>query len=152
MRGAGRVGATTGDAAGVAGVTPEDSAVVGKAWASAHGLVGSANKSAYVASKHALVGLTKVVALENAKNGITCNAICPGWVYTPLVEAQIQKKATEQGISVEHAKSNLLEEKQPSGQFATAADVGEFVKFLCSSAAAQINGATLSIDGGWVAQ
>lgn len=120
--------------------------------ASAHGLVASANKSAYVASKHAIVGLTKVAALENAKLGITCNAICPGWVYTPLVEAQIQKKATEQGISIEQAKANLLEEKQPSGQFATATDIGEFVAFLCSPAASQINGSALSMDGGWVAQ
>jgi 3-hydroxybutyrate dehydrogenase len=120
--------------------------------ASAHGLVASANKAGYVASKHALVGLTKVVALENAKIGVTCNAICPGWVYTPLVEAQIEKKALEQAIGIEQAKTNLLQEKQPSGQFATATDVGEFVRFLCSDAAAQINGSALSIDGGWVAQ
>jgi 3-hydroxybutyrate dehydrogenase len=120
--------------------------------ASAHGLVASANKSAYVASKHALVGLTKVVALENAKIGVTCNAICPGWVYTPLVEAQVQKKAVEQSISVEQAKINLLVEKQPSEQFVNTQDIGEFVLFLCSLAANQINGASLSIDGGWVAQ
>ena len=120
--------------------------------ASAHGLVASANKSAYVASKHASVGLTKVVALENAKIGVTCNAICPGWVYTPLVEAQVQKKAVEQSISVEQAKINLLVEKQPSEQFVNTQDIGEFVLFLCSLAANQINGASLSIDGGWVAQ
>lgn len=120
--------------------------------ASAHGLVASVNKAAYVASKHALVGLTKVVALENAKNGITCNAVCPGWVHTPLVEAQIQKIAIEQNIPYELAKSNLLKEKQPSGEFATANDIGEFVAFLCGNSATQINGATLSMDGGWVAQ
>ncbi len=120
--------------------------------ASAHGLVASANKSAYVASKHALVGLTKVVALENAKIGITCNAVCPGWVLTPLVESQIQKKSIEQKISIEQATENLLMEKQPSNQFVTPENVGQFVLFLCSSAANQINGAALSIDGGWVAQ
>ncbi len=120
--------------------------------ASAHGLVASANKSAYVASKHAIVGLTKVAALENAKIGITCNAVCPGWVLTPLVESQIQKKSIEQNISIEQATENLLAEKQPSNQFVTPEDVGQFVLFLCSSAANQINGAALSIDGGWVAQ
>ncbi|MCX7342895.1 MAG: 3-hydroxybutyrate dehydrogenase [Proteobacteria bacterium] len=120
--------------------------------ASAHGLVASANKSAYVASKHAIVGLTKVAALENAKIGITCNAVCPGWVLTPLVESQIQKKSIEQNISIEQATENLLAEKQPSNQFVTPEDVGQFVLFLCSKAANQINGTALSIDGGWVAQ
>lgn len=120
--------------------------------ASAHGLVASVNKSAYVASKHALVGLTKVVALENARSDITCNAICPGWVLTPLVEAQIQKIANEQSISFEKASEQLLMEKQPSNQFVTPQEIGEFIIFLCSSAAKQINGAALSIDGGWVAQ
>jgi len=119
---------------------------------SCHGLVASANKSAYVATKHGIVGLTKVVALENAKQGITCNAICPGWVLTPLVEAQIEKLAADQGISVDLARSNLLLEKQPSGSFATAEEIGEFVLFLCNPGAAQINGASLTMDGGWTAQ
>lgn len=119
---------------------------------SCHGLVASANKSAYVASKHGIVGLTKVAALENADQGITCNAICPGWVLTPLVQAQIEKKAEEQGISIDQATSNLLLEKQPSGRFATAEEVGEFVLFLCKCEAAQINGASLTMDGGWTAQ
>ena len=119
---------------------------------SAHGLVASANKSAYVASKHGIIGLTKVAALENASLGITCNAICPGWVLTPLVQAQIEKRAAEKGVSVEQAKQDLLLEKQPSGQFATPEDIGEFVLFLCGSAAAQINGASLTMDGAWTAQ
>jgi 3-hydroxybutyrate dehydrogenase len=119
---------------------------------SCHGLVASANKSAYVATKHGIVGLTKVVALENAKQGITCNAICPGWVLTPLVEAQIEKLAADQGISEDLARSNLLLEKQPSGSFATAEEIGEFVLFLCNPGAAQINGASLTMDGGWTAQ
>ncbi len=119
---------------------------------SCHGIVASANKSAYVTSKHGIVGLTKVAALENATLGITCNAICPGWVLTPLVQAQIEKRAEEQGISVDQARENLLLEKQPSGSFATAEEIGEFVLFLCKPAAAQINGATLTMDGGWTAQ
>ncbi len=119
---------------------------------SCHGIVASANKSAYVASKHGIVGLTKVAALENAKQGITCNAICPGWVLTPLVEAQIEKLAADQNISVDLARSNLLLEKQPSGSFATAEEIGEFVLFLCNPGAAQINGASLTMDGGWTAQ
>lgn len=120
--------------------------------ASAHGLVASANKSAYVASKHGLIGLTKASALENAGNGVTCNAICPGWVLTPLVQKQIEKRANAQGITVEQAEVDLLKEKQPSEQFVTPEQVGEFVAFLCTDAANQINGASLSIDGGWVAQ
>lgn len=119
---------------------------------SCHGIVASVNKSAYVASKHGIVGLTKVAALENATLGITCNAICPGWVLTPLVQMQIEKRAEEQGISVDQARANLLLEKQPSGSFATAEEIGEFVLFLCKPAAAQINGATLTMDGGWTAQ
>lgn len=119
---------------------------------SCHGLVASVDKAAYVASKHGIVGLTKVAALENAAKGITCNAICPGWVLTPLVQAQIEQRAADQGISVDLAKSNLLREKQPSGHFVTAEEIGEFVLFLCQSAAAQINGATLTMDGGWTAQ
>ena len=120
--------------------------------ASAHGLVASEFKSAYVASKHGIVGLTKVAALENAKQGITCNAICPGWVLTPLVEAQIEQLAADQGISIELARSNLLLEKQPSGSFAKPEEIGEFVLFLCKPEAAQINGASLTMDGGWTAQ
>lgn len=120
--------------------------------ASAHGLVASANKSAYVASKHGLIGLSKVTALENAGNGVTCNAICPGWVLTPLVQKQIEKRAAEQAISVKQAEMDLLKEKQPSGQFVKPEQVGDFVAFLCSDAASQINGASLSIDGGWTAQ
>ncbi len=119
---------------------------------SCHGIVASANKSAYVASKHGIVGLTKVAALENATLGITCNAICPGWVLTPLVQAQIEKRAEEQGISVDQARANLLLEKQPSGSFATAEEIGEFVLFLCKDSSAQINGAILTMDGGWTAQ
>jgi 3-hydroxybutyrate dehydrogenase len=120
--------------------------------ASAHGLVASANKSAYVASKHGIVGLTKASALENAGNGVTCNAICPGWVLTPLVEKQIEKRAAEQGISIKQAEVDLLKEKQPSGKFVTPEQVGEYVAFLCTDSASQINGASLSIDGGWTAQ
>lgn len=120
--------------------------------ASAHGLVASANKSAYVASKHGLIGLTKAVALENAGNGVTCNAICPGWVLTPLVQKQIEKRANAQGITTQQAELDLLKEKQPSAQFVTPEQVGEFVAFLCADASAQINGASLSIDGGWTAQ
>lgn len=120
--------------------------------ASAHGLVASANKSPYVASKHGLIGLTKAVALENAGNGVTCNAICPGWVLTPLVQKQIEKRANAQGITIEQAELDLLKEKQPSGQFVTPEEVGDFATFLCTDSARQINGASLSIDGGWVAQ
>lgn len=120
--------------------------------ASAHGLVASANKSPYVASKHGLIGLTKAVALENAGNGVTCNAICPGWVLTPLVQKQIEKRANAQGVSIEQAELDLLKEKQPSGQFVTPEEVGDFATFLCTDSASQINGASLSIDGGWVAQ
>ena len=111
--------------------------------ASAHGLVALANKSAYVATKHGLIGLTKAAALENAGNGVTCNAICPGWVLTPLVQKQIEKRASE---------IDLLKEKQPSAQFVKPEQVGDFVEFLCTDAASQINGSSLSIDGGWVAQ
>lgn len=120
--------------------------------ASCHGLVASVNKAAYVASKHGIIGLTKVAALENAQNGITCNAICPGWVLTPLVQAQIDKIATEHGLSNEQARSKLLLEKQPTGRFATPEEIGEFASFLVTNEAAQINGASLSIDGGWTAQ
>lgn len=120
--------------------------------ASAHGLVASANKSAYVAAKHGVIGLTKVTALENAGQGITANAICPGWVRTELVEKQIEALAASTGTSVDEAASVLLAEKQPSGQFVTPQQVGAMAAFLASEAADQINGASLSVDGGWTAQ
>lgn len=120
--------------------------------ASAHGLVASAHKSAYVAAKHGVVGLTKVVALENAMLDITCNAICPGWVLTPLVEKQISDMAREQNLTMDQAKLKLLLEKQPSGRFVTVDDLGDFVVFLCSTAGSSLTGAALSMDGGWTAQ
>ncbi len=119
--------------------------------ASAHGLVGSAQKSAYVAAKHGLVGLTKVGAIELANDGITVNAICPGWVLTPLVEAQLQDRAARESAPVEEVKLRLLAEKQPMTQFTTPAGIGGLAVFLCSDAARTITGASLSIDGGWVA-
>ena len=120
--------------------------------ASAHGLVASVQKSAYIAAKHGLVGLTKVVALETAETGITCNAICPGWVRTELVEAQIRNRAATNGVDIEAAAYDLLAEKQPSKQFVTPEQIGEIAVFLCSDAASQITGAALSVDGGWTAQ
>ena len=120
--------------------------------ASAHGLVASVNKAAYIAAKHGLVGLTKVVALENAETAITCNAICPGWVLTPLVEAQIAARAAREGIPVPQAERELLLEKQPSGRFTTVEQLGGLAVFLCSEAAANITGATLPVDGGWLAR
>jgi 3-hydroxybutyrate dehydrogenase len=120
--------------------------------ASAHGLVGSAQKSAYVAAKHGIVGLTKVTALETAATGITCNAICPGWVLTPLVQKQIEARAKQQAISMEEAKKDLLAEKQPSGEFVTPEQLGELALFLSSDAANQVRGVAWNMDGGWVAQ
>ena len=120
--------------------------------ASAHGLVASANKAAYVTAKHGLVGLTKVGALETATTGITCNAICPGWVLTPLVQKQNDDLARREKLSGDEAKRRLLAEKQPSGEFATPVEIGGLAVFLCSDAASQIRGASLSIDGGWTAQ
>jgi 3-hydroxybutyrate dehydrogenase len=120
--------------------------------ASVHGLVASAEKAAYVAAKHGVIGLTKTVALETAKTGITCNAICPGWVLTPLVQKQIDDRAKRDGISVEQAKTGLLAEKQPSGEFATPEQMGALCVFLCSDAAAQIRGVALPVDGAWLAQ
>ncbi len=120
--------------------------------ASAHGLVGSPQKVAYVAAKHAVVGMTKVVALETAATGITCNAICPGWVLTPLVQQQIEKRAVDNGSSVEQESRALLAEKQPSGEFVTPEQLGGLAVFLCSSAADQMRGTALLMDGGWTAQ
>lgn len=120
--------------------------------ASTHGLVGSVQKSAYVAAKHGVVGLTKVVALETAKTGVTCNAICPGWVLTPLVQKQIDDRAQHENIAADRARVDLLSEKQPSHEFATVAELGALTVFLCSASAAQIRGATLPVDGGWTAQ
>ena len=120
--------------------------------ASIHGLVASAEKSAYVAAKHGLVGLTKSVALETATTGVTVNAICPGWVLTPLVQKQIDAKAAQGGISVEQAQKDLLGEKQPSLQFVTPAQLGDLAVFLCSPGADNVRGAAWNVDGGWLAQ
>jgi len=120
--------------------------------ASVHGLVASANKSAYVAAKHGIVGLTKVVALENARTGITCNAVCPGWVLTPLVEKQIEAKAAAKGVTLAAATDELLGEKQPSLRFTQVDQLGELVVFLCSDAASNMTGTALPMDGGWTAQ
>jgi len=120
--------------------------------ASVHGLVASPFKSAYVAAKHGVVGLTKVVALETAGTGITCNAICPAWVLTPLVRKQIEARAAERGMSFEAAKVDLVAEKQPSKDFVTPEQLGALACFLCGDAAAQITGAALNVDGGWLAQ
>lgn len=120
--------------------------------ASTHGLVASAQKSAYVASKHGIVGFTKAVALETATTGVTVNAICPGWVLTPLVQKQIDARAAQGGISVEQAQRELLGEKQPSLQFTTPEQLGALAVFLCSSAADNVRGVAWNMDGGWVAQ
>ncbi len=120
--------------------------------ASVHGLVGSAGKSAYVAAKHGIIGLTKVTALENAQTGITCNAICPGWVLTPLVQKQVDARAHDKSLSQDAAKHELLIEKQPSAEFVTPEQLGELAVFLCSPAASQVRGAAWNMDGGWAAQ
>ncbi len=120
--------------------------------ASAHGLVASIGKAAYVSAKHGVVGLTKVVALENARHNITCNAICPGWVLTPLVQKQIDDRAAKEGISVQQASDELLLEKQPNARFATPDEIGAMVSYLCSDGARNVTGTTLSIDGAWTAQ
>ena len=120
--------------------------------ASVHGLVASAQKSAYVAAKHGLVGLTKTTALETATTGVTCNAICPGFVLTPLVQKQVDDRAVRDGISNEEAKVSLLSEKQPSREFVTPDQLGALAVFFCSDAASQIRGVAWNMDGGWVAQ
>ena len=120
--------------------------------ASVHGLVGSAEKSAYVAAKHGVVGLTKVTALENATTGVTCNAICPGWVLTPLVQKQVDAKAAALGLSNEDAKKVLLGEKEPSMQFTTPEELGELAVFFCSAAGNNVRGVAWNMDGGWAAQ
>jgi 3-hydroxybutyrate dehydrogenase len=120
--------------------------------ASAHGLVASGEKAAYVTAKHGLVGLTKVIAIEAANSGVTCNAICPGWVLTDLVKKQIEARAAAQGISYQQAHDDLLREKQPMLQYTTPEKIGGLTVFLCSEAASTMTGAALSIDGGWTAQ
>ena len=120
--------------------------------ASAHGLRASPFKSAYVTAKHGVVGMTKVVALETAKEAITANAICPGYVLTPLVEAQIPNTAKEYGISEDEAVEKVILLKQPSKEFVTVEQIGGIVTFLCSDAAAQITGTTIAADGGWTSQ
>ena len=120
--------------------------------ASVHGLVASVQKAAYVAAKHGIVGLTKVTALENATTGVTCNAICPGWVLTPLVQKQVDAKAAALGISNDEATKLLLGEKEPSMQFTTPEEIGELAVFFCSAAAGNVRGVAWNMDGGWVAQ
>jgi 3-hydroxybutyrate dehydrogenase len=120
--------------------------------ASAHGLVGSIHKAAYVAAKHGLVGLTKVVGLETAGTGVTSNAVCPGWVLTPLVERQIADIAALKKISWQNAATELLSEKQPSQTFVTPEQLGGTVAFLCSPAADQITGTAIAVDGAWTAR
>jgi 3-hydroxybutyrate dehydrogenase len=120
--------------------------------ASVHGLVASVQKAAYVAAKHGVVGLTKVTALENATTGVTCNAICPGWVLTPLVQKQVDAKAAALGVSNEEATKLLLGEKEPSMQFTTPEELGELAVFFCSAAAGNVRGVAWNMDGGWVAQ
>lgn len=140
---------------GIAAAVPH---MKGQGWgrvvniASAHGLVGSIHKAAYVAAKHGLVGLTKVVGLETAGTGITVNAVCPGWVQTPLVDKQIADIARQKNISQHDAAIGLLDEKQPSRAFVTSEQLGGTVAFLCSPLADQITGTTIAVDGGWTAQ
>jgi 3-hydroxybutyrate dehydrogenase len=120
--------------------------------ASVHGLVGSTQKAAYVAAKHGIIGLTKVTALENAQTGVTCNAICPGWVLTPLVQKQVDARAEREGISNEAAKNALVSEKQPSGDFVAPEQLAALAVFLCSPDASEVRGAAWNMDGGWAAQ
>jgi 3-hydroxybutyrate dehydrogenase len=133
-------------------------AMLAKKWgrivniASAHGLVASPNKSAYIAAKHGLLGLTKATALETATTGVTCNAICPGWVLTPLVQKQVDARAQQEGLPDAEMKRRMLAEKQPSLEFVTAEQIGGVAAFLCSPYADQIRGIALPVDGGLVAQ
>ncbi len=120
--------------------------------ASVHGQVASVGKAAYVAAKHGVLGLTKVTALETARTNITCNAICPGWVLTPLVQRQVDARGTRDGLDDAGARAALLSEKQPSGEFVTTEQLGAAVVFLCSDAASQMRGAAWTIDGGWTSQ
>ena len=120
--------------------------------ASAHGLVASAGKSAYVAAKHGVVGLTKAAALENATTGVTVNAVCPGWVLTPLVQKQVDARAAADGVDNEEAKRRLLAEKQPSLQFTTPEQLAGLCLFLCTPAADNVRGVAWQVDGGWTAQ
>ncbi|MBS3647702.1 3-hydroxybutyrate dehydrogenase [Pseudaminobacter sp. 19-2017] len=120
--------------------------------ASAHGLVASAYKSAYVAAKHGIMGLTKTIALELAQDGITCNAVCPGYVLTPLVEAQIPDQMKAHGMDRETVIREVMLDRQPTKQFVTVEQVAAAVSFLCSEAASQMNGTHVSVDGGWTAQ
>lgn len=120
--------------------------------ASVHGLVASAEKAAYVAAKHGVVGLTKVTALENATTGVTCNAICPGWVLTPLVQKQVDAKAQALKLSNAEATKLLLGEKEPSLQFTTPEELGALAVFFCSAAADNVRGVAWNMDGGWAAQ
>jgi 3-hydroxybutyrate dehydrogenase len=120
--------------------------------ASAHGLVASAGKAAYVAAKHGVVGLTKVVAIENAGHGITCNAICPGWVMTALIAEQVEARANAAGKSFDEFKQEFVAEKQPMARYTRPEDVGALAVFLAGDAAATITGSCYSIDGGWTAQ
>ncbi|MTJ81077.1 MAG: 3-hydroxybutyrate dehydrogenase [Telmatospirillum sp.] len=120
--------------------------------ASTHGLVASAEKSAYVAAKHGIVGLTKVVALENAESPITCNAICPGWVLTPLVQAQIEARAKRENIAVATAERELLIEKQPTARFTTVEQLGALAVFLAGPGGDNMTGVALPVDGGWTAR
>ena len=120
--------------------------------ASAHGLVGSPQKSAYVAAKHGIVGLTKVAGIELANDGVTVNAICPGWVLTPLVEKQLADRAAKEGSTVEKVTHEFVTEKQPMAQFSTPEQIGALAVFLCSDGAKTITGTPVSIDGGWVAE
>jgi 3-hydroxybutyrate dehydrogenase len=133
-------------------------AMRGKGWgrvvniASAHGLVASPRKAAYVAAKHGMLGLTKVAAVEYANTGVTVNAVCPGWVLTPLVEKQIADRAAARGTDVEVERREMLAEKQPMLRFSTPEHIGAAVLYLCSEGAATVTGAHLSVDGGWTAQ
>jgi 3-hydroxybutyrate dehydrogenase len=120
--------------------------------ASVHGLVASADKSAYVAAKHGIIGFTKSVALETAQTGVTVNAICPGWVLTPLVQKQVEARAERDRLSEADAKKSLLGEKQPSMEFVTPEQLAGLAVFLCSSAADQVRGVAWNVDGGWFAQ